>query len=1017
MRRLLVLALFVLFTSTVFGQTLLLQESFEGDASNYDANTFDDGAFDYFTDFNISTPPAGWPRAFSNVDGNSMFGAEDLDDTNNPLTPDINGYIVISSQDISSYDQVQVTLSLGAVYDGGNDVSFEESQPDGIFVQYAFDGNIATAGDANVNTGTYTTVGQFKGNDGDNPTGLYEDTDLNGSGDGTLLTETFQDFSYTFDTNGATSVSIRIKLDNDLSEEIGIDNIRIYGLSSCTEPTIPTVTASPNPVCLGSSSTLTFSGNLNDATRWHVYTGSCGVDEIGSTTLSTMFVVPDSATTYYVRGEGGCVTPGSCGTVTVSTKSVSATITTSDKSSVTGTSATLGGNITYSDCSSVSDRGVVYATSGDPMIGGVGVVQEKNGTGTGSFSETISGLTPNTIYYFKAYAINSAGTTYGEGKSFRTSAIAPSATTNAASSISTDGATLNGTVNANNSSATVTFQYGVTTSYGSEVTAEESPVTGTSSTAVSKSITGLTSGTTYHYRVKAVNTGGTTYGADQTFTTLKMTPVITWENPEDIDYGTALDGTQLNATADVAGSFTYTPNVGTVLEVGFAQTLKADFTPDDTDNYNLVSKEVVISVNPVSPSVTTSSATDITINSAKVGGSITSNGGSEIIAKGVCISETIDPDNTDACLLDSSENDSYVVEFTGLSIATAYHARAFATNSVGTTYGNDISFTTVAQFTLTYSAGTNGSLTGDLEQTVEDGNSGSAVTAVADTDYHFVDWSDGVTDNPRTDSNVTGNISVTANFEEDPIGVCERAEEITAIPYTHDSSTIDRVSTITSYGSDCLEDEYASGDYIYSLDLEAGDRVEIELDPADDFDGVLVVLDSCGEDEACVAAVNDAGTGEIEMIQHEAMDAETLFIVVEGVAGATGDYTLSVKDWVEEADDDMTDVDATEDSDVMDDVDGTEDVDVMDDVDATEDMDNQDDMDEEMDDMDEMDEVDEDVDEGVDEMTDTDEIDDMDSDVVEVNDFDNEVIDTESDFDMIDNYDLNGSGCSCSLVL
>ena len=64
-------------------------------------------------------------------------------------------------------------------------------------------------------------------------------------------------------------------------------------------------------------STLNFSGNLNDATAWQIYTGSCGGTNIGNTAGLTYSVSPASTTTYYVRGEGGCVTPGSCGSMTV----------------------------------------------------------------------------------------------------------------------------------------------------------------------------------------------------------------------------------------------------------------------------------------------------------------------------------------------------------------------------------------------------------------------------------------------------------------------------------------------------------------------------------------------------------------------------------------------------------------------------------------------------------------------------------------------------------------------------
>ncbi|MEW6709862.1 MAG: InlB B-repeat-containing protein, partial [Candidatus Riflebacteria bacterium] len=67
-------------------------------------------------------------------------------------------------------------------------------------------------------------------------------------------------------------------------------------------------------------------------------------------------------------------------------------------------------------------------------------------------------------------------------------------------------------------------------------------------------------------------------------------------------------------------------------------------------------------------------------------------------------------------------------------------------------------------FTLTYSAGSNGSLSGSLSQTIASGSSGTAVTATPDTGYRFSGWSDGSTLNPRTDGNVSSAINVTANF-------------------------------------------------------------------------------------------------------------------------------------------------------------------------------------------------------------------------------------------------------------
>lgn len=70
----------------------------------------------------------------------------------------------------------------------------------------------------------------------------------------------------------------------------------------------------------------------------------------------------------------------------------------------------------------------------------------------------------------------------------------------------------------------------------------------------------------------------------------------------------------------------------------------------------------------------------------------------------------------------------------------------------------------VPTYTVEYSAGENGTLTGILFQTISEGSDGTPVEAVPDIDYKFVAWSDGITDNPRMDTNVTGNIIVSAQF-------------------------------------------------------------------------------------------------------------------------------------------------------------------------------------------------------------------------------------------------------------
>jgi hypothetical protein len=88
------------------------------------------------------------------------------------------------------------------------------------------------------------------------------------------------------------------------------------------------------------------------------------------------------------------------------------------------------------------------------------------------------------------------------------------------------GATLNGTVNANNADATVSFEYGLTTAYGSTVDADPATVTGIATMPVTGTLAMLTPNT-YHYRIKAVNSKGTSYGGDQSFTAAVTAPKTT----------------------------------------------------------------------------------------------------------------------------------------------------------------------------------------------------------------------------------------------------------------------------------------------------------------------------------------------------------------------------------------------------------------------------------------------------------------------------------------------------------
>jgi hypothetical protein len=92
-------------------------------------------------------------------------------------------------------------------------------------------------------------------------------------------------------------------------------------------------------------------------------------------------------------------------------------------------------------------------------------------------------------------------------------------------------------------------------------------------------------------------------------------PTLAWSTPAAITYGTALSGTQLNATASVAGTFVYTPAAGTVPVAG-SQTLSVTFTPMDTTDYTIATTTVTLLVNKAAPGITWANPTAITYGTA-----------------------------------------------------------------------------------------------------------------------------------------------------------------------------------------------------------------------------------------------------------------------------------------------------------------------------------------------------------------------------------------------------------------
>ena len=240
---------------------------------------------------------------------------------------------------------------------------------------------------------------------------------------------------------------------------------------------------------------------------------------------------------------------------------VAPTLTTSPPTSVSTSSLTLNANISSTGGGSITNSGFAYGTNSS-LSTVIATSSTGSQSGTGNFSLPVTNLTPNTAYYFRAYAVNSAGTSTGSILSTTTITIsAPTVTTQAASSITAISAIGNGTVAlTGNIDPTIRgFVYGLTSTHGATTSSSGDFNTG----AYTNSITGLSCNTTYHVAAFATNSQGTGYGSDQTFTTSACLPTLTTSVPTSVSTSSITFNASITSTggADATQSgFAYGTN-------------------------------------------------------------------------------------------------------------------------------------------------------------------------------------------------------------------------------------------------------------------------------------------------------------------------------------------------------------------------------------------------------------------------------------------------------------------------
>jgi len=380
-------------------------------------------------------------------------------------------------------------------------------------------------------------------------------------------------------------------------------------------------------------------------------------------------------------------------------------------------SVIVNANVTNTGGEFLFGKGVCIAITPSPSVNNSYISSTSNGTGI--YSIQFDSLLPNTTYYVRAFASTSVGTAYGSQLSFITPTLAlATIQTNTIINISTNSALGNG--NITDDGGTFVTNRGICWATTiNPTTANNSKNAGTGIGSFTGSITGLTQGTTYYVRAFATNSVGTSYGTQQTFTTVSipLASVIS-TSANSISYTTAMVGgnvvsdggfsvTSRGVCWDTAANPTIINNNATSgLGIGTYSISLAGLMPNTVYYYRayaingggiVYGTKLSFTTNRLTvPSVSTNSVIGISTTTATSGGNVSDDGGSAVTARGVCYSTNPNPTLSNSILSGGAGTGIYNSNITGLVLSTTYYIRAYATNTQGTAYGNELSFTTLS---------------------------------------------------------------------------------------------------------------------------------------------------------------------------------------------------------------------------------------------------------------------------------------------------------------------------------
>lgn len=459
----------------------------------------------------------------------------------------------------------------------------------------------------------------------------------------------------------------------------------------------------------------------------------------GSFSINTNALAP--GTTYYYRAyavNGAGVAYGPDSTFTTNASAVVPTVVSNGKLNVLTTTATVGGNITSDGGATVTVSGIVFSTTGIPSIGGGSVDSTTNPlVTTGTYSFNLAGLTPATLYYFRAYATNAVGTAYSALDSFFTQPIVSALpyADNFDSSYTPWSTNVTGLGRVNDwvlGTPAKTFlngAYSGSNAWTTKLTGNYS--NGSDGAVISPQFdfSAQTADPILRFRHRFATVGGIDGGVVE----ISTNGGSTWTQLDNnLGTGANFNSTTSTSWYNVGPNGFWTPTLGnnfsgtssnystqnngwiqsTVRLTGAAgqSSVRVRFRIETTtftffgtqEGWEIDNVEVFP---PTAPVVATGTNSNKTTSAITLNGSIVSNGNATITASGVVIGTSPAPARGAIGVIDSTTNPvvgngSFVLNITGLTPATTYYYRAYAQNGIGLSYGPDSTFTTNASAVL-----------------------------------------------------------------------------------------------------------------------------------------------------------------------------------------------------------------------------------------------------------------------------------------------------------------------------